>query len=234
MPGKFAFVKQRKNLTDRNSERGGSLASPAIWTPIGTESVRIEGTEVIGRWQQALRTFKGLRNRLLVEDFVNWPDDPHEIVRFTTAYGPLLQEAEEGREFRFSMDEWRHAQKMLQKMWESRAGRASLTTNVPGGPYRIVVHNRTLAFLANSLEGFLVMDLVMAPANRLRKCQRPGCPNPYFVARHLKQHYCSPLCAEWAQARWKKQWWEKKGSEWLGKRRKRRGKGSPKAPTRRA
>jgi hypothetical protein len=169
----------------------------------------------------------------LAEDFVNWSDDPGEIERFTRLYGPLRDEAKEGEEFRFSTDEWRGIQSILRHMWESRAGKSSLNTTLSGGQYDIFVRNRNFVFWAKSLEGFLWMELITATAERLRKCQRPKCPNPYFVARHLKQQYCSTLCAEWAQARSKKNWWEKKGTAWLGQRRKQRGKQSSKRATRR-
>ncbi len=49
-------------------------------------------------------------------------------------------------------------------------------------------------------------------AKRLRKCARPDCPNPYFVARHGKQTYCSDLCAAWKQRQLKRDWWRRKGS----------------------
>jgi hypothetical protein len=210
-----------------------SLQHLSIWTPIGAESVRIEGTEVVGRWQQSLRTFTGLRDRLLAEDFVNSSDDPEEIVRFTGLYGPLREEAKEGEEFRFSINEWRGVQSIFRQIWESRAGKTTLNTTLSGTQYDIFVRNRNFVFWAKSLEGFLLLELITATAQRLRKCQRPECPNPYFVARHLKQQYCSTLCAEWAQARSKKKWWEKKGTAWLGQRRKQRGKQSPKRATRR-
>lgn len=74
-------------------------------------------------------------------------------------------------------------------------------------------------FLAKTLEAYLLLELATPPSERLRKCLRPDCPNPYFVARHMKQQYCSPSCAEWAQGRWRKEWWDQKGKMWLQDRR---------------
>ena len=152
--------------------------------------------------------------RLLVEEFVNSSQDADEIVRFTQTYGPLDNEAREGGEFHFFLRRWKNLQSIFRQLWEGRAGRP-VSRTFSGSSYDISIHNRRLVFLAKTLEGYLLMELAKAEATRLRKCVRPDCSNPYFVARHLKQQYCSRECAEWAQVQWKKKWWEEKGTTWL-------------------
>jgi hypothetical protein len=199
-----------------------SLKDFAVYTPIGTEAVRFEGVEVVGRWQQQLEEFSGSKNRLLVEDFVNWGSEPKDIVRFTKFYAPLIAEDErpsEGNEFRFSLKSWRDIQRTFQSMWQARMGRTA-ASNTFGGhlPYAMSVDQNRLVLRVHSLRFFLSLELAMAPAERLRKCGRPDCSAPYFVATHLKQRYCSPNCARQAQAQWKENWWAKKGQDWLKKR----------------
>lgn len=211
---------QYNPITPKNS-----LQYLQICTPIGTEAVRLEGQEIVGRWQQSLRNFCGHKNRLLIEDFVNWGQGPTDIVRFTALYAPLRcpdnQPPPSGREFRFRIDEWRKTQELFQRVWESRTGRPSLTTTIGGSlPFSIVFIGDQLIFLAESLEFFMHLELITAPTKRLRKCALPGCATPYFVARHLRQQYCSPSCAGRAQAQWKKKWWDERGPEWRKQRNK--------------
>jgi len=198
-----------------------SLRDVQIWTPIGTESVRVQGEHVLGRWGQQLKNFTGLRGRVLVEDFLNVLDDPDEIARFTKIYAPLDSEPSEGAEFRFSLQHWQALRSKFRALWEGRAGR-SVSTTFSGSSYDVSVRDRSIVFHAKTLEGFMLIELATTDAKRLRKCVRPDCQNPYFIARHLKQQYCSTSCAEWAQVRWKKKWWEDKGAVWLEKQRKRR------------
>lgn len=199
-----------------------------IWVPAGTEYVRRHEAEISGRWVQQLQNFTGLRRGLLLEDFVNWSSNADEVVRFTQMYGPLDSEANGGEEFSFSVEHWKRVQSHFRSLWEGRA-RRSVSTTLSGSPYQISIQNERLMFHAKTLEAYLFMELATAPAMRLRKCLRPECPHPYFVARHLNQQYCSSPCAEWAQAQWKKHWWEDKGSSWLGDRRKRSGRKPRKA-----
>jgi len=188
---------------------------------MGSESVRVHGEHVHGRWSTQLTNFTGLRGRVLVEDFLNWPDDPNEIARFASMYGPLDSEPKEGAEFHFSLERWKNLREKFRALWEGRSGR-SVSTTISGSSYDISLHGRSLVFHAKTLEGFMLIELATTDAKRLRKCVRPDCQNPYFIARHLKQQYCSTSCAEWAQVLWKKKWWEDKGTAWLKKQRKRR------------
>jgi hypothetical protein len=201
-----------------------SLQHFEFCTPIGTENVRIEEGRVKGRWSLKLSVFSGFNNRRLIEDFANWSDTPEEIVRFTRMYGPLDSDAVEGNDFEFSVAGWRGTQQRFRLMWESRSGKTNLSTTFGGLelPYDVNFRAGKLTFFAKRLEGFLLLELITASAEHLRKCERPGCETPYFVARHLKQVYCSPRCAAWAQSQWKEKWWKDRGSNWLAERKKRR------------
>jgi hypothetical protein len=74
--------------------------------------------------------------------------------------------------------------------------------------------NRTFEFRVDQLATFLQIELAACDRRRLRKCLAEDCEAPYFVARHLRQRYCSDPCAIWAQRQWKKNWWKEKGAEW--------------------
>jgi hypothetical protein len=76
-----------------------------------------------------------------------------------------------------------------------------------------------LVFVAESLYGALVLVLSAIQEKRLlRHCLNPRCENPYFIAANPRQRYCTELCAAWAQAKGKREWWIQKGSAWLKQR----------------
>jgi len=52
------------------------------------------------------------------------------------------------------------------------------------------------------------------PIDHVRICANPECKAPYFVAKDLRQRFCSEICAQWGQREWKRQWWAAKGGEW--------------------
>lgn len=195
-----------------------SLRQVELLTPIGTVAVHIEGDEVVGRWKPNPEEFSGPKRGLLVEDFVNWGNTPTDIVRFTERYAPVSDAdlGTESGEFHFGIRSWLGIQQTFQTMWELRTGRRPSNT-FRGEDVTIMVADRRVS-LRGSLRFFLLMELVLAPSERLRKCKRTDCRNPYFVATHLKQTYCSTECAKSAQAKWKTRWWKEKGTDWLKKR----------------
>jgi hypothetical protein len=77
----------------------------------------------------------------------------------------------------------------------------------------LAYRNGHLAYTAPTLYTFLYLDLVTCPAQRLKKCARPDCQHPYFLAHHLGQNYCSEPCASWAQRRLKRDWWNRVGKK---------------------
>jgi len=237
-----------------------SLQILTICTPIGTEDVRLVGDRIVGRWQQRITEWSGLKGRLLLEDFLNWPTDSEAIVRFTQQYAPVLkdvwadfrvaplpkgtpmkeftlqgkelpapvwkpaevQEPNPGKEFQFPLEWWRESQRVFRQLWEAVANK-SQSASLSHRPLddTIIMRDGKLLYSTGDLQSFFIMEFLSAPQERLRKCRRPDCESPYFVARHLRQQYCSPRCAEWAQAKAKKMWWSSEGKEWLNARKKR-------------
>jgi hypothetical protein len=198
----------------------------SISTPVGVKDARIEGAEIAGLWANTTELI-GRPGRTLVEDFLNWAQDPKSILRFTATYAPLLWSTPqvglpcEDKEFRFSIEDWHRFQAQLQDIW-----RAICDSEIKSAAYRgcfsgtdgIEVQSGKLVFRASNLLWFMVMEILTTPLERLRFCKRPGCSSPYFVAHHLKQAYCSPSCAEWAQKLVKKRWWDQSGESWLANR----------------
>jgi len=206
--------------TPKNSRR-----QFAICTPIGTTQVRVEGNAIVGQWQETLTEFSGFKGRLLVEDFLNWSPEPEQIARFTAMYAPLgapypkVSIPAPGKPFQFSFDLWRSVQTYFQETWIFAAGSDHARFRFSSADY-LEIRGRELVYNAGSLEGFMRMELLTAPLDRLRYCEHPDCTTPYFVATHMKQQYCSPPCAAWGQAQSKKGWWQKRGPQWLNNRKK--------------
>jgi hypothetical protein len=46
-------------------------------------------------------------------------------------------------------------------------------------------------------------------AKRMRHCQNPDCPAPYFLARKKGQKYCCSKCSAPMQRAQKREWWRK-------------------------
>jgi hypothetical protein len=66
-----------------------------------------------------------------------------------------------------------------------------------------------------SHEPFLLVLLrAMHIADRMRHCENPECPAPYFIAARRSQKYCSEACALPAQKEFKRTWWADHGSAW--------------------
>jgi hypothetical protein len=132
-----------------------------------------------------------------------------------------------------SLDRWRSLQAYLQVGWRAIANMVSgqpgrciewQFRTIDGEEFALV--NGHYEFLVFNLARWLKLQLSDIPANKLRICQKhqedekqrgegmpvdDPCETPYFVAADLKQTYCSPKCAAWAQGRWKKLWWKKVG-----------------------
>jgi hypothetical protein len=215
-----------------------SLRQLGICTPIGTEGVRLQGDEVIGRWA-SLRDYFGPNKRLLVEDFVNSAPEPEEIRRFTNLYAPLEWKGPsvpewamptEGMEFRFGLEDWRSHQSFVRRIWDQLAEGSFENASIKGlsATDGFEFRDKQLLFRTRNLKKFLEVELLTAPLDRIRKCCRPGCETPYFVAPHLSQQYCSTMCSAWSQAEWKKKWWDEKGPEWRKKQKQKKLRRRPK------
>jgi hypothetical protein len=192
-------------------------------TLAGAERVLLEGAEISGKWDPISNPgfLCGPTRRRLSEDFANWSTEPSEILRFTKKYGPLRLDLQRSKRFEFSLKAWRTEQRNFRDCWEGLSpqlrrygGLSTFGKTFHGWSFS----RGELTYTAADLGEFLYLDLFSCPAERLRKCVRPDCKNPYFIARHLKQKYCNDSCANWAQGVWKKQWWQKQGKKWRAKK----------------
>jgi hypothetical protein len=197
-----------------------SLRDFRFCTLAGVENVRLADRKgiVIGRFRANLKEFCGLPNRSLIEDFLNWHSDLESILRFTAKYGPLEAEPVPSAEFRFSwFQDWVLKQRQFQSLWRRRSVFGLNEWERSSGSLEF--QKGRLTYMAPNLYVFLYMDLVTSDPKRLRVCKREDCPHPYFIAGHLKQRFCSDLCAAWGQREWKKQWWKEHGESWRAQRR---------------
>jgi len=186
-----------------------------------------QAQEVVGEWEaHHPRQLPHPRMRYgpkgnWIEDFANWPGSAAAIVRFTRRYGPLNRMAEHGGSFRFTTGEWQDLQRQFRETWEALMPVAGRPIRLwPGAEFepepgeRLMIVYGELTYQASTLYRFLLLELYATPYERLRKCGCPDCPNPYFVARHLGQNYCSPSCAAWGRRHAKLEWWHK----WRGRK----------------
>jgi hypothetical protein len=189
---------------------------------------------ITGRWETAIPGYLPGAHRFkqahfhplrMIQDFANWSSEPQEAARFTKRYGPLTVHAEgKGYRFEIRVSTWRARQRAFRKDWEhlmpgptvSWLGWSNSFDCEDGERFERTFGE--LAYEASTLYRLLKLELRAIPEERLRKCRRPGCENPYFIAGHLRQRYCSELCARWAQKQWKREWWQEHGEA----RRKRR------------
>ena len=196
----------------------------------------------MGRFGRTPQLLYRTKRRRVFEEFANWPDGPRDILRFTRRYGPLEQRALPDGLFRFRLEEWRQNREGFRWLWSlvqsgqslgalarpSSEGWQPLIEFRPDGTSRLPVDEHdewvyaraALRYEPANLWRLLVFDLLSTPKERLRRCARADCQNPYFVARHLKKRYCSEPCAATARAGWKRNWWTQHGKQWREKRQK--------------
>lgn len=180
----------------------------------GVKDAHLADSKIVGRFQDTLKEFYGPPRRRLIEDFLNWPNDADDILRFTLRYGPLLAEPGEGKEFEFRISAFEGHRKHFRWLWLN--ANQFPDWEPQGGT--LAFRKGWITYRAPSLHMFLYMDLVTCEAKRLRTCKRPDCPTPYFIAGHLKQRFCSDKCAEWGQRQWKQKWWKEHGETWRAQR----------------
>jgi hypothetical protein len=185
-----------------------TLAADVVEASLSNDSAKISG-----RWKMVYA--RQVRPSDMLEDFANWPSEPNEILRFTKKHGPLmLRHLGQGQTFSFDVADWRECQRLIQEDWRPR--RPALgwnnTLDAEQGESFLRIHGN-LTYIASTLFRLLRLELHAIPSQRLRRCVRPECENPYFIAKHLSQRYCSDLCANWAQKKWKREWWDARGSQ---------------------
>lgn len=203
-------------------------------TLAGVESASIEGESITGVWKSEL-AWKAQPKKAgwAAEDFVNWPDSEKAILQFTKRYGPLDDRPLPGKRFQFSIGQWREEQEGIRLLWQivcsggdhiswgkfkddvwqshfalEGADSWSIPTQEGDG---FAYQRGQLVYRTATMLGFLKLDLLSVPHDYLRRCKRQDCPTRFFVAEHLREDYCSPICKQWAQRLWKRNWWNKKG-----------------------
>ena len=200
-----------------------SIGRIAFFALAGAQSAEIQGDDIVGVLKAPLPEFYGLPKGFLVEEFVNWPDRPQDILRFTKRYGPLLEGPSSGSRFKFALHSWRADQQSLRGTWELFARVHHLhrfdqsDSIIAVHPYEQLIQRKgRLEYRAWNLLRLIRLELASIPTERLRicKCGRPDCPQRYFVANHLGQLYATEPCAGAAQRKWKQEWWKEHGEEW--------------------
>jgi hypothetical protein len=76
---------------------------------------------------------------------------------------------------------------------------------IPIGGNSIEVRGKWLDFRCSDLLTFMVLEMFMNQ-RMLRFCQHPHCAQPWFIAQHGKERYCSTDCSNWSQSQLKKRW----------------------------
>jgi hypothetical protein len=168
-----------------------------------------------------------------IVELANCRGDADAVQRFTRRYGPLFTAAD--GTFAFQLSDWRAMQRQFRCAWDGFLG---LDSRYPSAivPYfkehaphlflepsksaqaagRFELTPKGLDFVADTLYAALVLVLIAVhERGSLRHCAKPGCDEPYFIAAHPRQRYCTEKCAAWAQAEAKSAWWKVKGKEWL-------------------
>jgi hypothetical protein len=189
--------------------------------------VEVSGEAVVGQFTGDLEYLRERKGQQLFEEYANWPGNPQDVLRFRR-YGPLEQSWYRNGGFRFSLKAWQSFQEGFRREWEhfleplnnyTRVGFFPRLEGALGWEYDPAAG---LRYTTANLWEYLQLSLMACPKERLKKCARPECAHPYFVAHHLKQNYCSDQCPRWAQQQWKRQWWSEHGNKWRAKRRRMR------------
>jgi hypothetical protein len=178
-------------------------------TLVGTEHVRINGNQIAGQFKEELTEFYGPKTGPLISEFVNLRNDAEAWLRFVRLYGPLEEDAESGLAFRTEIRKFQDTQDGFRRVWRDQK-RSGWQTSC-----QVTVSHLSgkTSFRVPNLYWFLLWDLLTLEPERLKVCERPDCPAPYFVAHHLGQRYCGDDCATWAQLKWKREWWVRSQKE---------------------
>jgi hypothetical protein len=164
----------------------------------GVEPAHIKRDSVEGQWKPRLGRITSPTGRRLVEDFLNWGTDASRIAAFTKKYGPPSEYPMPGRRFKFHLSHWQKLQKKLRLGWRSRA----LVTGWELHPKHlrsVSCDEGRMLITASNLYSYLWLDFISSPLERCKFCGNPECANPFFIAHHLGQNYCSDTCALWGK-----------------------------------
>jgi hypothetical protein len=196
-----------------------------FFTLAGVANADVQEDQVVGVQKNPLPEFRAPEGVVLCAIFANWPNHPEGVLRFTRYYGALRAPLTPGATFSFRIRDWHEDQSRIRSAWDmiryisEKFGLADHgdfqqeTIPVEKGE-ELIQRPGKLEYKAQSLFRLLWLEFASIPLERLRKCVRPRCQTPYFVAMHLGQRYCSDTCSRWAQREWKKAWWNSRGADW--------------------
>ncbi len=202
-----------------------SLVDIQFYTLAGVSEAQLEGDKINVVQRSPLPEFRGPQIGILCSEFANWPNDAEGVLRFTRRYGALKAPLISGEKYSFTLDDWRKDHLRIRSIWDmDQYIFKKFGLHRDGDPQQEVVRAEEgeefvrrfgrLEYKTQSLYRLIWMQLVSIPRERLLRCCRPNCVTPYFVASHLRQKYCSDLCAHSAQRVWKREWWKKHGDDW--------------------
>jgi hypothetical protein len=178
-----------------------------FFTLAGVQRATLVGEVISGQFKGSLAELPRDPKSRLLESFVNWPEDPENIIRFTRKYGPLLIGAIPNGTFSFELKEFREAQAYFREIWidPEKFG----DPKPKDGCLRLYAGNAT--YTATNLYTYFQCVFSLNPPGRIKVCKGEGCPHPYFIAANLKKQCCSAECTEAALRSAKREWWERSG-----------------------
>jgi hypothetical protein len=162
-----------------------------------------------GSWRAEQKRNTDKRGTAIVR-FANMKCGVSEVLRFLKDYGPVVVNRRAEHATRFTLKDWERWQAEFREIWN---GPALKDWSLPfaDGDELACVHG-VPALRLPDLWRYLVVNLHAAGLHRT-KCLNPDCPAPFFVARHLKEKYCTPECVLWAKRRDRLEWWNREGSK---------------------
>ena len=185
-------------------------------TLIGVQRCRLVGNNILGEFKTSLMELGGKRDYRLIDTFLNLPDDPKGILKFTRRFGPLNIPPTPGGHFVYPITDYMTLLEDLDYMWRNVRKYSDFELLSLGGSLRF--HGGSIIYTAPTLLAFLKVDLITTPVERVRVCNWRECSHPYYVARHLNQQFCSHQCGDEHMRAYKREWWEKHGRAWRAKR----------------
>jgi hypothetical protein len=184
------------------------------------------GAPDVGERQQIEGTFsEGMlvitNRKKICEDFANWPSEVESILKFTRKYGPLDVDAKPGGFFRFTQLDWWVCQQNFRSLWKSMMPGVNFSAaDLAEGETPFCCHSdrgvtlylspRGTSIQLDKLWPLIELCFRSLPHERLRFCPAEFCPNPYFVATHLRQNYCGlEQCIRWGDLKAKRDYWNR-------------------------
>ena len=169
-------------------------------------------------------------------ELVNLRDDPDSIERFRGRFGIALLVPQgfsfEGKSWKQILNQFVLARDLLRRVWDGQDAESkkrwvfalrSLDIYGFGEADRVKPIDRLVRLLQSKhLPPPSLMEqavyYLMRSMLRLRHCQNPDCPAPYFVAVRRNRRFCSDVCALPTQREHKRRWWDAHGEQWRERR----------------